>query len=91
MAIIMTSGSNYEEEEVQVGHFCCVPKTPETGKLNEKMTSSDIIPPLFRPLRHFEHRHNQEEINKEGLNNEAYVISKTLLLLNIEDADEADI
>jgi hypothetical protein len=90
MTIIMTSSNYYEEEDVQVGRFCCVPKTPETGKLNEKVTPSDIIPPLFRP-RHIEHSHNQEEINKEGLNNKAYVISKTLLLLNIEDSDEADI
>jgi hypothetical protein len=90
MTIIMTSSNYYEVVDAQVGRFCCLPKTPETWKLNEKMTPSDIIPPLFRP-RHIEHRHNQEEINKEGLNNEAYVISKTLLLLNIEDSDEADI
>ena len=89
VTIIMTSSNYYEEEEdVQVGHFCCVPKTPEAGKLNEIMTPSDIRPPLFRP-RHIEHRHNQEEINKEGLKNEEYVNSKTLLLLNIEDSDEA--
>jgi hypothetical protein len=101
MTIIMTSSNYYYEveEDAQVGRFCGAPKTPEIGKMNEEMTPSDIVPPLFRP-RHIEHIHNQKEINKKGVNNDVSLldsqykyteISKALLLLNIEDNDETDI